>query len=222
MDSRAQVVLMLDEIPYEPDKPIPPLSRRAHALGLVAWVVFLGLTAIAAYFLLSLWTDLIRPYRSGGPVINVSFGALSTLGLFPAIFSGLVMVTITWIGYLAGWKRRDIDSKNKKILPVTLGSSMLAVAMWVIVGPTISSHLSSRGYQYCSELSSDIGINYYRRAYVIHAYLCVGHKRLAERLAVYHRLEAARETGRLRDAMIQEGFSVDEQGRLLYPPEDAQ
>lgn len=211
---------MLDEIPYEPNKPLPKLPRKTLALGGLGLTVAAALTALSAYFLSSIWTGFAKPYLDSGPIVEVNFGALSALGAFPAMAAFLALMSIFWIGYLRGWQRGRIERLQRRTYSVAVAGLVGIVITWIGVGPLLSWRVADAGYLHCSRLSSDLGINYYRRVYVQHPFLCVERDTLESRVALYNQLLQARREGRLSDALAAASLTVTQNGYIVPVEEE--
>lgn len=199
---------MLDEIPYEPDKPIPRLPLKARLKGVAGAALFLGATALCIWGTFHTWNDLLQPYLERGPIVRVATVTLAVPFALPIMIAFSVMALTTWTGYWLGWKRRVIDS-----VPAKLGKPILASFVAFLLMPSvglfaIAPLIESKDYLYCERLS-DNG-RYYEMTYVKHPFLCVEEEQLPEQLALYDQLAQAQREGRLREAIIEAGMTVED------------
>jgi hypothetical protein len=207
---------MLNEIPYEPDKPLPQVPRRTIGRGVAALVLVLSGGALSGYFVRDLWREAISPYLDQGPVIEVNYGLLASPGFLVCMIASTILIGTVLIGYMMRWRRRTIDRYQRIVFPAMWLSLVIMIALPVIAGPRIGSNVIAADYLRCQSLEFD-GV-FPERTYVKHPFLCVEKERLPDQLTLYDKLAQAQREGRLREALKREGLAINRQGHIVSAP----
>lgn len=204
---------MLNEVPYEPEKPIPRVAPTTLARGFGAWLVGITGTTVAGYFSVRLWTDLAHPYIEDGPIIDINYGLLASVGLALTLAAFTAIISVLLIGYFSAWKRSRVDRWQRALLPVAWTFAAIAVVLPLGGGPLSSNAVANRGYLRCAALEFD-GL-FPERVFVQHPFLCVERDTLESRLALYNQLLQARREGRLTEALAAASLTVTQNGYIV-------